>query len=396
VTGSVDYPGSVDHPGRAEVRPRYGEASLSDIMPGVLASLGVPGASDPLGLSTGALADVRVVVVLLLDGLGYQLLPLAAPHAPTIADLAAGPYTRALTAGFPSTTPTSLASLGTGAAPGAHGLVGFFLNVPGTDRVLNHIQWTDDPDPLRWQPLATQFRRATEAGVAAHVVFHPAFHGSGLTVSAFRGSEGHGALGVDAVAAEILSLVRAATGPTVIYGYAGDVDTAGHAYGLRSPQWTEALAKVDRLVRRVRSGLPPGAALLVTADHGQINVPAEHRFDLDADPRLRAGIRVVAGESRVRYLHTVQGATADVVDAWRGVLADTAWVVTRDEAIAAGWFGPVAEAHLQRIGDVVAALNEDYVVLASASDPPQVAQMIAFHGSATEPEMLIPLLVARR
>ena len=382
-------------PGPADVRPRYGEASLSDIMPGVLAALGVPGATDPLGLATGALADVRVVVVLLLDGLGYRLLPLAAPHAPTITDLAAGPYTRALTAGFPSTTPTSLASLGTGAAPGAHGLVGFFLNVPGTDRVLNHIRWTDDPDPLRWQPLSTQFRLAADAGVAAHVVFHPDFYGTGLTVSAFGGSQYRGAADVDAVAAEILSLVRAATGPTVIYGYAGDADSAGHAYGLGTPQWTEAVATVDRLVTMVRAGLPAGAALVVTADHGQIDVPADRRFDLDTDPRLRAGIRIVAGESRVRYLHTVDGATDDVVDAWRGVLGDAAWVVTRDEAVAAGWFGPVAEAHLQRIGDVVAACHDDHVVLASASDPPQVARMVAFHGSATEPEMLIPLLVAR-
>jgi hypothetical protein len=382
-------------PGRADVRPRYGEASLSDIMPGVLASLGLPGASDPLGLATGALADVRVVVVLLLDGFGYQLLPLAAPYAPGITELAAAPFSRSLTTGFPSTTPTSLVSLGTGAAPGAHGLVGFFLNVPGTDRILNHIRWTDDPDPLRWQPLSTQFRTASEVGIGAHVVFHPDFQGTGLTESAFRGSQYRAAADVDTTAAEILSLVRAATGPTVIYGYAGDVDTAGHAYGINTPQWTAAVANVDRLVTKVRNGLPPGAALLVTADHGQIDVPADHRFDLDTDPRLRAGIRLVAGESRVRYLHTVDGATADVVDAWRGVLGDLAWVVTRDEAVAAGWFGPVAEAHLQRIGDVVAACHGDYVVLATASDPPQVARMVAFHGSATEPEMLIPLLVGR-
>ena len=382
-------------PGPAEVRPRYGEASLADIMPGVLASLGVPGAADPIGLSTGPLAQARVIVVLLIDGLGYHVLPLAAPHAPGIAELAAEPYSRSLTTGFPSTTPTSLASLGTGAAPGAHGLVGFLLNVPGTDRILNHIRWTDDPDPLRWQPLSTQFRIAEEAGVAAHVVLHPDFSGSGLTVSAFRGSRYRGAADADAIATEILSLVRAATGPTVIYGYFGDVDAYGHAFGLGTPQWTAAVATADRLVTRVRTGLPRDAALLVTADHGQIDVPADHRVDLDADPRLRAGLRLVAGEPRVRYLHTVAGATDDVVDAWRGVLADKAWVATREEAVAAGWFGPVAEKHLQRIGDVVVACHGDYVIGASASDLPQIATMVAFHGSATEPEMRIPLLIAR-
>ena len=382
-------------PGPADVRPRYGEASLADIMPGVLASLGVPGAVDPIGLATGPLAQARVVVVLLIDGLGYHVLPLAAPHAPGIAELAAAPYSRSLTTGFPSTTPTSLASLGTGAAPGAHGLVGFLLNVPGTDRVLNHIRWSDDPDPLRWQPLSTQFRIAEEAGVAAHVVLHPDFNGSGLTVSAFRGSRYRGAADADAIAVEILSLVRTATGPTVVYGYFGDVDAYGHAFGLGTPQWTTAVATADRLVTRVRAGLPRDAALLVTADHGQIDVPAGHRFDLDTDPRLRAGLRLVAGEPRVRYLHTVAGATDDVVDAWRGVLADKAWVATREEAVAAGWFGPVAEKHLQRIGDVVVACHGDYVIRASASDLPQVATMVAFHGSATEPEMRIPLLIAR-
>jgi hypothetical protein len=382
-------------PGPATVRPRYGEASLADIMPGVLASLGVPGAADPIGLSTGALAGARVVVVLLVDGLGHHMLPMAAPYAPGIAELAAGPYARSLTTGFPSTTPTSLASLGTGAAPGAHGLVGFLLNVPGTDRVLNHIRWTDDPDPLRWQPLVTQFRVAEEAGISAHVVAHPDFQGSGLTVSAFGGGRYRGAADADATAAEILSLVRAASGPTLVYGYISDVDAAGHAYGLGTPQWTNAVATVDRLVTVVRGGLPRDTALLVTADHGQIDVPPDHRFDLDADPRLRSGIRVVAGEPRVRYLHTVEGAVDDVVDAWRGVLGDAAWVVTREEAVAAGWFGPVAEAHLQRIGDVVVACHGDFVVRASATDLPTVATMVAFHGSATEPEMRIPLLVAR-
>jgi hypothetical protein len=138
--------------------------------------------------------------------------------------------------------------------------------------------------------------------------------------------------------------------------------------------------------------LPPHAVLLVTADHGQVNIPAEHRFDLDTDPRLRAGIRIVAGESRVRYLHTVDGARDDVIAAWRGVLGDAAWVASRDEAVAEGWFGPIPEAHLRRVGDVVVACHCDYLVLATKTDPPVVAKLVGAHGSATEAEMMIPLL----
>jgi hypothetical protein len=149
------------------------------------------------------------------------------------------------------------------------------------------------------------------------------------------------------------------------------------------------------VLARLVDGLPSDAALLVTADHGQLDVPAEGRFDIDTDPRLSAGVRVVAGEPRVRYAHTLPGARDDVLAAWRSVLGDAAWVVSREEAVAAGWFGPVPEAHLARVGDVVAACHDRAVVLATAHEPESVAKMIAFHGSYTAVEMTVPLLVVR-
>jgi hypothetical protein len=380
---------------RTTVAPRYGAASLADVLPAALAALGVPGVVDPLGLE---LAGVRRIVLLLVDGLGAQLLPLAAPHAPVLADLAAGRLgaaSRELTSGFPSTTPTSLVTLGTGAAPGAHGVLGFNLNIPGTDRVLNHIDWWGDPEPRRWQPLPTRFEQAGAAGVAVDVVSRPEFEGSGLTEAAWRGGRYRGATDLDSLAAGLLAAVSAAQPPALVYGYHADVDRAGHLFGVDSPQWRTAVAEVDRFLARVVDGLPPDAALLVTADHGQLDVPAGNRVDLDAEPALRAGVAVVAGEARVRYLHTRPGARDDVIAAWRARLGDTAWVAAREEAVAAGWFGPVAEAHLQRVGDVVVACHGSHVVLASRTDPPVVTRMIAFHGSYTAAEMLIPLLVAK-
>jgi hypothetical protein len=389
-------------PGLATVRPRYGEASLADILPAALATFGVPDASDRIGLppGIGGPDGPRVIVVLLLDGFGHELLPAAAPSAPAIADLAAGRLDggagRAITAGFPTTTPVSLASLGTGAAPGAHGLIGFFLNVPGTDRVLDHLLWIDEPDPLRWQPLPTLFDRARAAGVAPHVVSHPNFRGSGLTRATWRGADYTPATDADALAVGILHLVHQAVGPTIVYGYLPDVDKAGHIAGIESPLWIDAVGVADRLVTRLIEGLPRDAALLVTADHGQVNVPDDRRFDIAADARLSAGLRVVAGEARVRYLHTRPGARDDVLAAWQAVLGDAAWVVAREEAVAQGWFGPVSEAHLERVGDVVAVCNDNYAVLNSGPEPGQIALNVAFHGSATADEMMIPLLTYRR
>ncbi|MEU7754034.1 nucleotide pyrophosphatase/phosphodiesterase family protein [Micromonospora sp. NPDC049171] len=373
--------------------PEHGGGRLAEVLPSALAVLGVPGSADPLGLAP-ALPGVRRIAVLLVDGLGWYQLPTAAPYAPTLAGLAAT-VGRPLIAGFPSTTPTSLVSLGTGVPPGAHGVLGFTVRVPGRDRVLTHTDWSGDPSPLSWQPVTTQLERARAAGVTTTVVSRPEFGGSGLTVAANRGGDFRGAAGGDAVAAAMLAALAAGSGPTLVSGYHADLDRHGHVSGVDSVPWRDAATEVDALVARLVDGLPPDAALLVTADHGQLDIPATHRFDLDTDPRLRDGIRVVAGEARVRYLHVAPGALDDVVAVWSTVLGDAARVRTRDEVVATGWFGPVPEEHLARIGDVVVTCNDTYAVMASRTERPMASKLVAYHGSDTAAELTVPLLVVR-
>jgi hypothetical protein len=385
------------------VRPRYGSGSLADVLPSVFAALGVPltpdprfglsATSDPLGLGAGPLAGVRRVAVLLVDGLGRHQLPQAAPYAPGLTDLAAGADTRILTSGFPSTTPVSLVSVGTGVGPGRHGVVGFTVRVPSTGRVLNHIRWGNDPDPAQWQPVPTLFERAAGTGIPVTVVSRAEYAGSGLTVAAYRGAGYRSALGVDELVDGVTAALRDRGG--LVFGYHPDLDHAGHRHGLTSPEWAAAAGEVDRLVTRLADGLPADAALLVTADHGMLDAQAEGRIDIDDDPRLSAGVEVVAGELRVRYLHTIPGARDDVLATWRAVLGDDAWVASRDEAVAAGWYGPVPAAHLCRIGDVVVGCLRRQVVVASRSEPGFVAGMVGVHGSCTAAEMEIPLIIVR-
>jgi hypothetical protein len=141
--------------------------------------------------------------------------------------------------------------------------------------------------------------------------------------------------------------------------------------------------------------LPSDAALLVTADHGGLNVPVDARIDLDADPQLAAGVRVVAGDPRVRYLYTEPDAASDVAAAWSALADGWAEVHSRDAAVAAGLFGPVHPDHLPRIGDVVVICTGDTAVFATAHEPPEVAQLVGFHGAATPAEMAIPLITFR-
>ena len=374
------------------VRPAYGTGSLADLLPSVSALLGVPGAPDPLGLRD-ELDGVTRVAVLLVDGLGAYQLPALAPHAPLVAELAAG--ARTLTAGFPSTTPVSLVTLATGALPGAHGVLGFTTRLPGGG-ILNHIRWADDPAPRRWQPVPTRFETAAAAGVAVTAVTRPEFEGSGLTVAAHRGATFAGAADLHTLAAGMLDALRAGDGPALVYGYHGDLDHAGHTDGVESAAWRDAAGDVDKLVDLLVRDLPAGCALLITADHGQLNVPADRRIDTAGHPALAAGVTAVAGEPRVRYLHTAPGARDDVAAAWRSVFGSAARVLTREQVVDEGWYGPVPAAHAGRIGDVVVLCLDRTISVATGWEPPAVGRLVAYHGSVTAAEMTVPLLVVRR
>jgi hypothetical protein len=359
--------------------------------------LGVPGTADTLGLAALA-GEVRQLVVFLVDGLGYHLLPAAAPAAPVIADVLAGRLgsLTELACSFPSTTPTSLVTLGTGAEPGEHGVLGFTLALPGTDRVLTHVAWWGDPPPEQWQPVPSLLDRAIAAGVSCAIVTRPQFRHSGLTVSAYgTEAEFFGAPNLGAIAEQI----RAALGRGIelIYAYHPSVDTMMHLHGVGSPEWLAAVARADATIAVVADALPVGTVLLVIADHGGLNVSPTARVDAGTDTRLSAGVRVVAGEPRVRYVHCHPGAVEDVAAAWRTVLGDAAQVLERDEAIDTGWFGPVAPRNRERIGDLVAVCTGDAAVMATGwGEPDRVTEMVGMHGSVTPVETAVPLIAIRR
>jgi len=376
---------------QTDVVPDLPRGSICDVLPTAAALLSVNGAVDTLGV-TARVGELRRVVVVLVDGMGWHLLPELAADAPLLASVLAGDAGRLdeLACTFPSTTPTSLASLATGVAPGRHGILGFTVKLPETDRVLNHISWRDDPPASQWQPVPTWFERLRWAGVGARAVLPAAFVGSGLTEAAYRGAQLQAATNDDDYAQLVVDQLRAE--PGLVYAYTAALDTAAHLFGIASPEWRAAGAYVDALLTRMVEALPPDAALLITADHGGLNVPQDRRIDLDADSRLSAGVRVVAGDPRMRYLYTEPGAASDVIAAWSELLAGRAEVRSRDDAVAAGLFGSVLSDHLPRIGDVVVSCLGDTAVLASTHEPPEVAQLVGFHGAGDPVEMAIPLI----
>ena len=363
--------------------PRYAESSLDALATSILASLGVPGEPNPLQL-----APADRVCLLLIDGLGWDLLSTHRAAAPFLSELAM--TSAPLTAGFPATTATSLATLGTGRPPGQHGLLGYQVAIPGSDRLLNALRWDASVDPLRWQPGSTIFERAESAGVAAFGVAPAAFRKSGLSVAAMRGADYRAADTLGALVSRTVAALGEAS-PALASVYYGDLDSTGHALGCGSDAWEYQLAHVDKLAEQLVGALPRGTVLHVTADHGMTDVPAGDRIDVDAEPRLREGVALLGGEPRARHVYCKPGAAEDVLAAWREVLGDRAWVVTREQAAADGWFGPVDPRFSARIGDVIAAPCGPSAIVATKAEPRESA-LAGMHGSLTHSDQLVPLL----
>jgi hypothetical protein len=380
---------------RTAPAPEYGTGALCDVIPAAVAGFAVPG-MPVTGLE---LAPADRVCVFLVDGLGWELLlrhPDEAPFLTSLLPTSRGGTGRPLTAGFPATTATSLASIGTGLPPGGHGLAGYTTLNPDTGVLMNQLRWQPWVQPDVWQPHPTVFGLADAAGIATCQVSSPTFVNTPLTKVALSGGTFHGRLtGEDRM--DLAADRLAAADRALVYTYYSELDGMGHRHGVDSDAWRGQLTMVDRLAQRLAEQLPPRSALYVTADHGMIDIAfdEEARVDFDEDWELRAGVAVLGGEGRARHVYAVPGAAKDVLAVWSEVLGDRMWVAGREEAVAAGWFGPRPEARmLGRIGDVVAVARDDMAIVANRSEPGE-SKMIGLHGSLASVEQLVPLLEVR-
>jgi Type I phosphodiesterase / nucleotide pyrophosphatase len=215
------------------------------------------------------------------------------------------------------------------------------------------------------------------------------FRTTGFTTAHLRGADFQGWQTTSVLVERVRALAHG--GAPFVYAYYSGVDEIAHAYGLEAPFFPAELAAVDALIGALLDALPPDAALVVTADHGQVHVGPEGWVGLGPlDPM----VDVYAGDGRFRYLHARRGAAAELLAAARERHGEDAWVFSREQLLDEGWLGPEpVPATRRRVGDVILASCGGLGFV----DPtlPYEAELISAHGSLTAAEMLVPLLAAR-
>ncbi|MDZ4089644.1 MAG: alkaline phosphatase family protein [Arthrobacter sp.] len=373
--------------------PAFGDRSIAEVLTSAAASVGVPGFENRLKLP----AAKRICVVL-ADGLGRNLLKQKSAHTPflrAVMQSGQGQVPVSLDSAFPSTTAASLASFGTGLAAGQHGMVGYDVLDPDQDRVVNMLGgWDAGVDPEQWQPFPTVFERAA-GHVEVTTVSLPQFSDSAMTRAALRGGRYATATTSHARTAAAAEAMAGA-GRSLMYFYVNELDKAGHRHGCQSPQWEHQLEELDATVKRLSATLPAGTTILLTADHGMLDVPESQRIDYAADPALVAGVRHTAGEPRMvhLYLEESEGESGRVrlLEAWRARFGDRIWAFTREQAIAAGLFGEVRAEVGPRIGDVMIAARDALAFYDTRRVRPTALEVVGQHGSLTKAEREVPLL----
>jgi hypothetical protein len=360
--------------------PDFGGACLTGVIPSLLDCL--YGRTPPPPWMPGQLAEASQVVLLVLDGLGARQLAERAVLAPTLCEASGEPITSVA----PSTTACALTSLATGCPPSAHGVVGY--RVAWGEEIMNVLSWTIDGGDARMRVPSSVFQPCPSfpgAPAPVPVLTRYDYGPTGFSAAHLGDAELHRWYTPAGLVTGVRSLL--ADGARFVYAYYEGIDKVAHAAGL-GEYYDDELRAVDRLVADVLNELPVGAMLVVTADHGQVDVGGTCEL-LPGD--VMDGVTLLSGEGRFRWLHVRPGAVADVVRATTETFGDVAWVRTREQIVADGWLGGVPSAAVaSRMGDVVLA---PYVPTAFL-DPADTGELrlVARHGSLTPDEMLVPLL----
>lgn len=360
-----------------------GSRSLTGVVPQILASLsGAPGWFSP----------ARSAILVVVDGLGRANLAARGGHARFLSSrMTKKDAARTV---FPATTATALTSLLTGVDAGVHGIVGYRARIPGTLDAPNQLKgWeTDGLDPLTWQRAQPLLEREADAGRPCFVVSKAMYAASGFTRATQRGAEFVAAAGIEERLAAAGSLASAHQG-ALVYVYLPELDTIGHAHGWESDEWIAGLEHVDGAVRLLEERAAPGTGILFTADHGMVDVPAHRHVLLREGDELLDEVALVAGEPRLLQVYTEPGAATRVAARWREREHTRSWVMTRDEAVAAGLYGPRVDADvLPRIGDVLVAARGSVAYYDDRVADKKAQRMIGQHGSLTDQERIVPLI----
>ncbi|KFF30848.1 type I phosphodiesterase/nucleotide pyrophosphatase [Bifidobacterium bombi DSM 19703] len=378
-------------------RQRGGALHLSALLPALSAAIGFPVKTSVHDDSEGCrkalgLPQASSAVVVLIDGLGYWNLNMRIGHAPYLRSLMnRSENQRPISTCVPSTTTAAMGTFGTGTCPGVTCMTGYTQRNPQTGQLAQLISFKGAGEPFDLQREPTVFERLKERGVRVTSVGLREFSDSSLTKAALRGPD---YISAGTARARLMKAAKAAREPGLTYFYLRDIDKTGHREGWGEEAWVASLENVDAQLGLLSRSVPSGTLIVITADHGMVAADPRRRMDIAGCGELTRGVAQVGGEPRAPMLYVNPGVDPhDVAGRWRKVLEGRAVVRTKDEAVAAGMYGPVSERAMSVLGDVIVHAMGESTIVDSRIQGEGEMSLPGVHGSLSHMESDIPCLV---
>jgi predicted AlkP superfamily pyrophosphatase or phosphodiesterase len=381
-------------------KPRYRGESIVNLMASILeASGGRPGYPPLEGLDRADLQRARSILLIIVDGLGYEFLA-----SITEATVLRRHLARSLTTVFPPTTAAAVTTYMTGLAPQQHGLTGWFLYLRELGTVVTVLPFTTRlgnvplqslgltaEDVFGHTPVFDLLQRRSVIVAPADIARSPynAAHAGRGGIEPYRGMDGFfGA---------IERTVAAAREPTFVYAYWPEMDRLAHAHGIGHPAVRTHLKELDeRLGESLAHMAGNDCMVLLSADHGFVDVPPSRLIRLSDHPALRDMLLVpLCGEPRAAYCYALPSRRRDILSYFETELAEYAACVPSEALIENGYFGP-GDPHPElrsRVGDYTILMRDGCGIVDELPGERRFTPR-GMHGGGSSAEIRVPLIVA--
>ncbi len=349
----------------------------------------------PSSLLTGA----RNVVLLVIDGLGYDYLTGADAGGALQHNLKAR-----LSSVFPSTTATAVSSFLTGVGPQQHALTGWhaWLRELGCVVATLRFRPRHGGEPLSRAGIAPRSLYTSEPmferlPVQCHVVSPADIIESDYNLAHCGSALRHPYNDLPELFSAVAGIVRSGGERKFIHAYTYELDHAAHSFGCASAELQKKFRDIDAAYARLLDEIAgTGTAVIATADHGFIDSPAAACIELEHHPELAQMLVLpLCGERRAAYCY-VQAGQESAFERYAATRLDHCADLYRSaDLIAQGWFGlGAANPRLaERIGDYTLVMKDDYTIKDWILDEPRHLTL-GVHGGVSAAEMHVPLVLA--
>ncbi len=380
--------------------PDYRRGSIVNLMSSLIQA---GGGSSPLYpplslLDPLALREQRNIILLVLDGLGYDFFK-------RCGDGVLHQHLQGrLTSVFPSTTAAAITTYLTGDAPQQHGITGWFMYFRELGAVMTTLQGAPryggvdlSHSGIDAERLFAHTPISKRLGLPTYLVTPWNIAYSDFNMSHKGSAEVHAYGSLSQMFAITAAIARNPPKRKFIYSYWPGLDHIGHSHGIESTQAAHHCREIDAAFGAFLESIEgSGSTVVVTADHGLIDVSATDNIELDSHPDLAETLALpLCGERRVAYCYVKPDRREAFEQYVTTELADCAEMRPSRELIEDGYFG-VGDPHprlRERVGDYTLIMKQRFAIKDWLPAEARFSQ-IGAHGGTSDAEMYVPLIVA--